>query len=43
VAEPFAREGAVAVPGTPQSFGDLIRREIPRWAEVVKAGNVKAD
>jgi tripartite-type tricarboxylate transporter receptor subunit TctC len=43
VAEQFAREGAVAVPGTPQSFGDLIRREIPRWAEVVKAGNVKAD
>jgi tripartite-type tricarboxylate transporter receptor subunit TctC len=43
VAEQFAREGAVAVPSTPQSFGDLIRREIPRWAEVVKAGNVKAD
>jgi tripartite-type tricarboxylate transporter receptor subunit TctC len=43
VAEQFSREGAVAQPGTPQSFGDLIRREIPRWAEVVKAGNVKAD
>ena len=24
--------------GTPQAFGDLIRREIPRWAEVVRAG-----
>ena len=24
-------------------FGELIRREIPRWAEVVKAGNVKPD
>jgi tripartite-type tricarboxylate transporter receptor subunit TctC len=43
VAEPFAREGAASVPGTPQSFGDLIRREVPRWAEVVKAGHVKAD
>lgn len=43
VAEPFAREGAVPMPVAPQVFGELIRREIPRWAEVVKAGNVKAD
>ena len=31
----------VAESGWP--FGELIRREIPRWAEVVKAGNVKPD
>jgi tripartite-type tricarboxylate transporter receptor subunit TctC len=43
VMEQFAREGAVPVPTTPQAFGELIRREIPRWAEVVKAGNVKPD
>jgi tripartite-type tricarboxylate transporter receptor subunit TctC len=43
VAQQLAIEGAVPVPTTPQAFGDLIRREIPRWAEVVKAGNVKAD
>ncbi len=43
VAEQLGREGAVAAPGTPQSFGDLIRRELPRWAAVVTAGNVKAD
>lgn len=43
VAEQLAREGAAPVPTTPQAFGDLIRREIPRWAEVVKAGNVKPD
>lgn len=43
VADQFGREGAVPVPGTPQAFGELIRREIPRWAEVVKAGNVKPD
>lgn len=43
VAEQFAREGAIAMPGPPQAFGDLVRREIPRWAEVVKAGNVKPD
>jgi tripartite-type tricarboxylate transporter receptor subunit TctC len=43
VAQQLAVEGAVPMPGTPQAFGDLIRREIPRWAEVVKAGNVKPD
>ena len=43
VAQQLAGEGAVPMPGTPQAFGELIRREIPRWAEVVKAGNVKPD
>ncbi len=43
VARQLAVEGAVAVPGSPQAFADLIRREIPRWAEVVKAGNVKPE
>ena len=39
----LAIEGAVPMPGTPKAFGELIAREIPRWAEVVKAGNVKPD
>ncbi|MBL8359540.1 MAG: tripartite tricarboxylate transporter substrate binding protein, partial [Rubrivivax sp.] len=43
VAQQFAVEGATPMPGTPQAFGELIKREIPRWAEVVKAGNVKPD
>ena len=43
VAQQLAVEGAVPTPGTPQAFADLIKREIPRWAEVVKAGNVKPD
>jgi tripartite-type tricarboxylate transporter receptor subunit TctC len=43
VAQQLATEGAVPAPGTPQAFGDLIRREIPRWAEVVRAGNIKPD
>jgi tripartite-type tricarboxylate transporter receptor subunit TctC len=43
VAQQLAIEGATPVPGSPQAFGDLIRREIPRWAEVVKAGNVKVE
>ncbi|MFO1268923.1 MAG: tripartite tricarboxylate transporter substrate binding protein [Rubrivivax sp.] len=43
VQQQLAIEGAVPAPGTPKAFGDLIAREIPRWAEVVKAGNVKAE
>ncbi len=39
----LAVEGAVPTPDTPRAFGELIAREIPRWAEVVKAGNVKPD
>ena len=36
-------EGAIALPGTPQDFGTLIAREIPRGAAVVKAGNVRPE
>ncbi len=43
VAQQLASEGAAPMPGTPQAFADLIRREIPRWAEVVRAGQVKAE
>jgi tripartite-type tricarboxylate transporter receptor subunit TctC len=43
VAQQLAAEGATPAPATPQAFGELIRREIPRWAAVVKAGNVKPD
>ena len=39
----LSAEGAMPMPGTPQAFGALIAREIPRWREVVRAGNVKAD
>ena len=43
VVQQLAGEGAVPMPNTPAAFGALIAREIPRWREVVKAGNVKAD
>lgn len=43
VARALANEGAVPTPTTPQAFAQLIAREIPRWAQVVKIGNVKAD
>jgi tripartite-type tricarboxylate transporter receptor subunit TctC len=41
VAQQLAVEGAEPVPGTPAAFGQLIARELPRWAAVAKAGNVK--
>ena len=43
VAQQLAVEGAVPTPTTPRAFGELIARELPRWAEVVKAGHVKPD
>lgn len=43
VAQQLATEGAVPMATTPQAFGELIAREIPRWAEVVRAGNVRPD
>jgi tripartite-type tricarboxylate transporter receptor subunit TctC len=43
VAQQLAIEGAAPMPTTAQAFGELIKREIPRWAEVVKAGNVKPE
>lgn len=43
VVQQLNAEGATPMPSPPQAFGELIRREIPRWAEVVKAGNVRPD
>jgi tripartite-type tricarboxylate transporter receptor subunit TctC len=43
LAQQFAGEGAVPLPGTPQAFAALIAREIPRWREVVRRGNVRPD
>jgi tripartite-type tricarboxylate transporter receptor subunit TctC len=43
VAQQLAAEGAIPTPAAPKDFGELIAREIPRWAEVVRAGNVRAD
>jgi tripartite-type tricarboxylate transporter receptor subunit TctC len=43
VAQQLAVEGALPMAGTPAAFAALIAREIPRWAEVVRAGNVKPE
>jgi len=39
VIERLSGEGAIPIPSTPQAFADLIAREIPRWADVVRASN----
>jgi len=39
----FANEGAEPTPATPQAFGQLIAREIPRWDKVVKAARIHLD
>ena len=43
VAQQLAIEGALPMPGSPKAFADLIAREIPRWAAVVKAAHMKPD
>jgi len=39
----LAAEGAEATPATPQAFGQLIAREIPRWARVIKGARITLD
>ncbi|TFY97723.1 Bug family tripartite tricarboxylate transporter substrate binding protein [Ramlibacter humi] len=39
----LASEGAEPTPATPQAFGELIAREIPRWGRVVKAAKITLD
>jgi tripartite-type tricarboxylate transporter receptor subunit TctC len=43
VARQLFDEGALPMPSSPQAFGELIARELPRWAEVVRAGKVKPE
>jgi tripartite-type tricarboxylate transporter receptor subunit TctC len=37
------QQGMVATGGTPQKFGDRIRKEYDRWAKVVQEANIKAE
>jgi tripartite-type tricarboxylate transporter receptor subunit TctC len=43
VKERLAGEGAIAASGTPEEFGDLIRREMARWGEVVRKAGMKVE
>lgn len=42
-AKRIAQDGLEPAGGTPEVFGELLKREVVEWAEVVKAANVKAD
>ena len=41
--ERLAREGAQSAGGTPAQFGAFIRSEIAKWAQVVRAANIRVD
>ena len=34
--------GLLATGNAPDEFGEVIRRDTPRWAEVIRKGNIKA-
>ena len=35
--------GSELVGGTPEQFAELLRREIEKWAKIIKAVGIKAD
>ncbi len=39
----LTNEGAIAMPTTPEAFGQHIVRELARWKPVIRSGRVKAD
>ncbi|HEV2976539.1 MAG TPA: tripartite tricarboxylate transporter substrate binding protein, partial [Casimicrobiaceae bacterium] len=39
----FAQEGAQPAPTTPEAFAALIKREIPKYAKIVKDSGAKVD
>jgi tripartite-type tricarboxylate transporter receptor subunit TctC len=43
VREKLAAQGAERLAGTPEQTGEFIRREIARWAKVVKASGIRLD
>ncbi len=42
-AKRIAQDGLEPAGGTPEAFGELIKREVTEWAEVVKAANITAN
>ena len=42
-AKRIAQDGLEPAGGTPEVFGELLKREVTEWGEVVKAANVKAE
>jgi tripartite-type tricarboxylate transporter receptor subunit TctC len=43
VRDVLAKQGLTAAGGSPERFGNLIRKDIARWQRVVKAAGIKAD
>jgi tripartite-type tricarboxylate transporter receptor subunit TctC len=43
IRERFVAAGTEPMPTTPQEFAQLIRDEIPKWAKVIRAANIKLD
>ncbi len=43
IAERLDKMAAEPAPGTPEQFGAFVRREIDKWAKVVRAANMKVD
>ena len=43
VRELLGKQGMTPRGGTPERFGDMVRKELVRWARVVKAASIKAD
>lgn len=42
IVEALLKDGAIAAPGTPQSFQRLIEAEIDAWGQVIARANIKA-
>ena len=43
VKEQLAKQGLVPIGGTPQQLADLIQKDLPRWAKVVKDAGIQLD
>ena len=43
IREVLANQGMVPRGGSPEQFGDMVRKELARWARVVQAAKIKAD
>lgn len=39
----LARQDLIAVGGSPERFGEMVRRDLARWSRVVTAAKIKAD
>ena len=39
----FVNFGVIATPSTPRRLGDLIADEVPRWTQIVREANIRAE